>query len=77
MAIRDLRFDYDVRHMQLKQLLFLFARSCGFCAYQCPVASDVCCSGVCADLLTSAANCGQCGFLCVSLPDIQARNPKP
>ena len=50
-------------------------RSCGFCSYQCPIASDVCCSGVCADLLTSSTNCGQCGFFCVSLPNIQACTP--
>ena len=51
-------------------------RSCGFCSYQCPIASDVCCSGVCADLLTSSTNCGQCGFFCVSLPNIQACTPR-
>ncbi|KAK9832641.1 hypothetical protein WJX81_006436 [Elliptochloris bilobata] len=45
--------------------------NCGFCAYQCPLASDVCCSGVCADLQTSSTNCGQCGFFCVSLPNVQ------
>jgi len=49
------------------------ARSCGYCNFQCQTATDVCCSGVCADLQTSSTNCGQCGFFCVSLPNVQAR----
>jgi hypothetical protein len=53
------------------------ARSCGYCNFQCQTASDVCCSGVCADLQTSSTNCGQCGFFCVSLPNVQARGTNP
>ena len=44
--------------------------SCGSCGNECD-SSQSCCNGVCVDLQTDANNCGQCNFLCNTIPGVQ------
>src|SRR5664280_2489849 len=38
----------------------------GGAAATCPVAGQIDCAGICADLTTNAANCGTCGTKCAT-----------